>query len=78
MKMGVTSYYFDVLSPTVEYILGENSFVHSFDSYLNVLAVNTVISQYFYHKTYKKLSQFQKLGVVRNLVIDFYHCFFTA
>ena len=72
MKMNVTTYYFDVLRLMFEYILGKNSF------YSNVLAVNTFISQYFHHKTYKKPSQFQKLGVVKNLGIDFYYCLFTV
>ena len=29
MKMGVTSYYFDVLTLMLEYILGQNSFLFS-------------------------------------------------
>ena len=41
----------DGLRLMLEYILAKNIFVQSFDSYSNVLAVNTFISQYFHHKT---------------------------
>ena len=41
--MGVATYYFDVLRPMLEIISGENFFVWSFDSYLNILADKTVI-----------------------------------
>ena len=46
-KIGVAKYYFDVLRLMLEYILGENYFFWSFDSYSNALAVKTLISQYF-------------------------------
>ena len=47
MKMGVATYSFDVLRLMLEYILGESSFVQPFDCYLNVLAVETLVSQCF-------------------------------
>ena len=50
MKIGVTTCNFDVLRLMLEYLLGENSFVQSFDSNSNVLAVITLVSQYFFHK----------------------------
>ena len=48
MKMGVATYSFDVLRLMLEYILGESSFVQPFDCYLNVLAVETLVSQCFF------------------------------
>ena len=40
MEMGVAMYYLDALRLMLQ----------SFDSYSNVLAVKTFVSQYFYHK----------------------------
>ena len=46
MKMGVGTYYFDVLRLIFEYILEENSFCWALYSYSNALAAKTLISQY--------------------------------
>ena len=51
MNMGVAIYSFDILRLMLEYILGKDFFVKSFDSYSNILAVKTLIAQYCYHKT---------------------------
>ena len=65
MNMGVAIYSFDILRLMLEYILGKDFFVKSFDSYSNILAVKTLIAQYCYHKTKEKPTQFQKLGLVK-------------
>ena len=51
----------------LEYNSRENSFFQSFDSYSNDLPIKILISQYFYYKMQENLSQFQKLGVAKEI-----------
>ena len=66
MEIAVATYYFDTLRLMFEYIL-EIYIAQSIESYANVLVAKSLKSQYFYHKMSKKPSQFQKLGVVKEL-----------
>ena len=49
MKMGVVTYEFDVLRLMLNTFLEKIIFVQSLESYSNVLAVKTLISQHFCH-----------------------------
>ena len=51
----------------LEYNSRENSFVQLFDSYSNDLPIKILISQYFYYKMQENPSQFQKLGVAKEI-----------
>ena len=75
MKIGTAVNFFDEFRLFHWYVLAEDccfSVTWFTDLiqllYSNILAVQTVISQYFYHKLWEKPWQFQKLALVKELI----------